>query len=595
MTDPKVSIVIPVYNGSNYLKEAIDSALAQTYKNIEIIVVNDGSTDNGATEKIAKSYGKKIRYYSKENGGVATALNLGIEKMKGEYFSWLSHDDLYYPDKVEKQIRFLRGIQFKKVFLYANYSLLKDGVVTPVVHNHEMLVRKPRYSMLRGCVNGITVLIPKAILNEAGWLNPDLRVTQDYDYWRKIEGKYDFVHMQDVISVTRIHSDQDTQISPRVVEEGDALWIDMIKKLPQKTKIQYEGTLYNFYLEMAKFLESTPYTGTLQFCRNELQNLERRVNKQKFEPLVSVVIPFFNRLEKTVRAIKSVQQQTYKNVEIVLVDDCSTVDTRVIKRLADSHHNIKLITLPKNAGPAAARNVGIKRSTGDYVAFLDSDDEFRKDKLSLQLHKMGLHNPHISYTPYVRRKGAGEEVVGDPSLSGIVVPQIVRGCSIATPTVIVKKEILTKNNFFFNESLRIGEDTCFWLEIAKRHEFLYVDSPLTVVNVDQDTHSQDSTKLVKGIQNILTYLLTDDYYKQFSGEIAELSNYFYKIDMSASQEELHRQLAISHSLSRVDTDEQRTLRKTVRSRGRRVRGVPRRLYRVGARLAKGTIKREDKT
>ena len=77
--NPLVSIVIPVYNGENYLKEAIDSALAQTYKNIEVIVVNDGSSDK--TDEICKSYGSKIRYFKKENGGVSTALNLGIEKM----------------------------------------------------------------------------------------------------------------------------------------------------------------------------------------------------------------------------------------------------------------------------------------------------------------------------------------------------------------------------------------------------------------------------------------------------------------------------------------------------------------------------------
>ena len=86
--NPKVSIVIPVYNGSNYLREAIDSALAQTYKNIEVIVINDGSNDRGKTDKICKSYGNKIRYFKKENGGVSSALNMGIEKMEGEYFSW---------------------------------------------------------------------------------------------------------------------------------------------------------------------------------------------------------------------------------------------------------------------------------------------------------------------------------------------------------------------------------------------------------------------------------------------------------------------------------------------------------------------------
>ena len=81
--------------------------MGQTYNNIEIIVVNDGSTDEGKTEKIALSYGQ-IRYYRKENGGVASALNYGIREMKGEYFSWLSHDDLYMPNKVEKQVQCLQ-------------------------------------------------------------------------------------------------------------------------------------------------------------------------------------------------------------------------------------------------------------------------------------------------------------------------------------------------------------------------------------------------------------------------------------------------------------------------------------------------------
>ncbi len=110
-TTPLVSIIIPVYNGSNYMCEAIDSALAQTYANIEVIVVNDGSVDNGATEKIAKSYGEKIRYYQKPNGGVSSALNLGIANMRGEYFSWLSHDDVYMPDKIEKEIAALSRLQ----------------------------------------------------------------------------------------------------------------------------------------------------------------------------------------------------------------------------------------------------------------------------------------------------------------------------------------------------------------------------------------------------------------------------------------------------------------------------------------------------
>src|SRR5689334_11837948 len=98
-TEPKVSIVIPVFNGAQYLRSAIDSALGQTYRNTEIIVVNDGSSDFGQTERVALSYGSRIRYFSKSNGGVASALNFGIQQMRGELFCWLSHDDLYLQEK----------------------------------------------------------------------------------------------------------------------------------------------------------------------------------------------------------------------------------------------------------------------------------------------------------------------------------------------------------------------------------------------------------------------------------------------------------------------------------------------------------------
>ena len=106
--NPLVSIIIPVYNGSNFMREAIDSALAQTYNNIEIIVINDGSCDEGKTRDIALSYGERIRYFEKENGGVSSALNLGLREMRGAYFSWLSHDDWYLPEKVEMEIEALR-------------------------------------------------------------------------------------------------------------------------------------------------------------------------------------------------------------------------------------------------------------------------------------------------------------------------------------------------------------------------------------------------------------------------------------------------------------------------------------------------------
>lgn len=132
-SDPIVSVVIPVYNGSNYLKNAIDSALAQTYRNTEVIVVNDGSDDDGKTASIIQSYGNKIKSVEKENGGVASALNCGIREMNGDFFIWLSHDDELYSEKAENQLNRILNTGNCYTIAQGNYGMLQlptDKMVT---------------------------------------------------------------------------------------------------------------------------------------------------------------------------------------------------------------------------------------------------------------------------------------------------------------------------------------------------------------------------------------------------------------------------------------------------------------------------------
>lgn len=293
--NPLVSIVIPVYNGENYLKEAIESALAQTYKNIEIIVVNDGSTDN--TDAIAKEYGNKIRYFKKKNGGVASALNLAIEKMQGEYFSWLSHDDLYFPQKIENQINFLSKQNNKKVVLFSNYLLINENgrKISEVIINHKTTLI-PEYCLLRGCVNGITMLIPKEAFVDCGNFNEKLRCTQDYDLWHKFLKKYPFMHMTDILAKTRIHSLQDTNMNPKAVSEGEDLWQFMIEDVSDIRKIELEGSVYNYYYKMALHLKNSPYRETLKMCIDKCKNIDikkyekKPINDNKERKLLEKVI-----------------------------------------------------------------------------------------------------------------------------------------------------------------------------------------------------------------------------------------------------------------------------------------------------------------
>ena len=109
MNLPLVSVVMPVYNGEKYLKEAIDSVLSQSYQNIELVIVNDGSTDSGS--QIVKKYtDPRIRFVENEsNSGIVYSRNKGLESATGKYVATLDSDDIALPDRIEKQVLFLEN------------------------------------------------------------------------------------------------------------------------------------------------------------------------------------------------------------------------------------------------------------------------------------------------------------------------------------------------------------------------------------------------------------------------------------------------------------------------------------------------------
>ena len=210
--NPLVSIVIPVYNGANYLREAIDSALGQTYAPCEVIVVNDGSTDNGQTEQVALSYGDKIRYFTKANGGTGSALNLGISKMTGDYFSWLSHDDLYTPDKVAAQIAYVADMALEGCVVYSDFTIVNaNGEV-----EHVMTMPSPapeavfEYLYTQGQLHGCTLLIPRRGLLEAGGFPEDKAITQDYEFWLRLCRICPFVRIPQQLVIGRNHPERAT-------------------------------------------------------------------------------------------------------------------------------------------------------------------------------------------------------------------------------------------------------------------------------------------------------------------------------------------------------------------------------------------------
>ena len=232
---PLVSVVIPVFRGGDFFAEAIESVLEQTYDNIEIIVVNDGSDDNGETRAIAERYKDKIRYFEKENGGVSTALNRGIKEMRGEYFSWLSHDDLYYPGKIEKQISFLERRPAKQpLVIYSDFDVVDErGVLKGAYRINTRYTSNPLIPVMFGFLNGCTMLIPAVCFDEAGLFDENLRATQDYELWFRLAKMYSFVHIPMTAVKSREHSLQSSKVDSGHSVEADRLYIEFIDRLTE--------------------------------------------------------------------------------------------------------------------------------------------------------------------------------------------------------------------------------------------------------------------------------------------------------------------------------------------------------------------------
>ena len=210
-TFPLVSLAIPVFNGTEFMRFAIDSALAQTYPHVEIIVVNDGSSDEDETEKIALSYGDRISYYSKKNGGVGSALNLALKKSCGEYFCWLSHDDIYLPEKVARQVEYLQSLPTKDAVVFCRHSeinaygeLLHKLPPPPLFNPNAAAYQLLLNQWLHCCA----ILAPRSIYLEMGGFREDLPTTQDYDLLVKIGLRYPFFEIPEILLRARKHPSQ---------------------------------------------------------------------------------------------------------------------------------------------------------------------------------------------------------------------------------------------------------------------------------------------------------------------------------------------------------------------------------------------------
>lgn len=422
--DPQISVVIPTYNSARYVTQAINSVLVQTYLDYEIVVVDDGSTDN--TRQVLEPYFDYIRYIYQENAGVSAARNRGIREAKGKWVAFLDADDYYLPEKLAQQIAQATG--------HPNLAIINSGWrlvdeqgeplsdCEPWKHLPELdletwVLEKP--------VLPSAMMFSRQWLEKAGGFDSRFDPVEDIDLVLRLvimggEG----VWTPNVTVCYRQHSSNASRNAIRQAKQYEAVLdrffnrTDLpaaIRKLEPRSRYKslvwsaWRLSMSDCYVEMVEYLQKSlnlttdhPLAAVATWASSllgmsvdsgkkvdgywlanlpEWQQLIQKIPKP-VKPRVSVVIPTYNCDRYLERALTSVFSQTCRDWELIVVDDGSTDRTQ--EKLAPFRDLITYV-YQENQGAAVARNRGCELATGEFLAFLDADDYFLEEKLAKQI------------------------------------------------------------------------------------------------------------------------------------------------------------------------------------------------------------------
>jgi len=202
--NPKVSICVPTYNRKDYLRETLDSIFAQTYKDYEVVVVDDGSTDG--TEEMLKQESYPIRYYWQKNCGDAAARNKMVKLAQGEFITFIDSDDLLMHDAVERMINVMEA-EGGEVMVYGPYLRIdQNGHVYGKLKSKQYSGYITKYLFRNIFVHSCGSMFPKKVLEMANGFDTSLRICSDYDLWLRLSLKYRFIALAEPTFKRRRHT-----------------------------------------------------------------------------------------------------------------------------------------------------------------------------------------------------------------------------------------------------------------------------------------------------------------------------------------------------------------------------------------------------
>lgn len=479
---PLISVIIPCYNLAEYLPEAVESVVNQTFTNWECIIVNDGSSDNTSevAKKIISKYpDRRIVLVEKENGGPADARNVGIRHSRGEYILPLDADDLIHPSFLEKALYVL----LKNPNVHIVYSDLQEFGE----RGNHVLARDwdPVLIRFQNHLNYCS-LYRRRVWETVGGYDTKKGIIgyEDWDFWVGCAEKgFNAQRISEPLLLYRIRKvstytqaierdiEKKAQIvlnHPSLYTEPHIVWAKAVLKGEQWTK----------HIPNVVGVIPPSIPATVLPPRQSAQLAAGFQTKPMNNSKVSVIIPTFNRPKMLNNAIQSILNQTFQNFEIIVVNDAGEDVRSVIQSFND--RRIQYISHSLNKGLAATRNTGIKNATGEYIAYLDDDDIFLPNHLETLVNFLE-NNPKfkIAYTDALR---SHQKKVNDnyitvkqdlPYSQDFDSIEILFGNYIPVLCILHHKGILDGIGLF-DETLSTHEDWDLWIRISRKYRFYHI-------------------------------------------------------------------------------------------------------------------------
>lgn len=441
-----ISIVIPVYNAAKFLHRCLNSVLSQDYKNIEIICVNDGSTDNSL--QILEEFSdkdKRIKVISQPNAGAAAARNRGIKEAKGEYISFVDADDYLSQGLYSHFIKVLKSgnidiFMFNGIVGEGGKFFTERNFYYPI--NEDMFIDyKAFYGIFYGNSGVCNKIFKRKFLQDNKLKFLEGNSYEDIDFWfrslilaQKVKVSFECWYnycFDNENSVTRTFGKNafslfDTFNSMMLAAKkvglmgffNDALLqfqyeksTEVLSLMKDEYKERMYGKVKEFLQRRVREMKSNSYTRLMNYgiCHNILLNnfadfknttlLFRGDfnywHKEVKNPRFSIVVPVYNVELYLDTCLKSLINQTFRKFEIICVNDGSTDKSlQILEHHAQKDKRIRIIN-QENKGLGAARNEGVKYAKGDYLLFVDSDDWMRTDALEILDYQLKQKSPDV--------------------------------------------------------------------------------------------------------------------------------------------------------------------------------------------------------